>query len=167
MYVNLCYWLRNKQCYIDRLIKIHRLIKIGRCYGKEMYVAKTQVVRISKQPPPTQIMILQKQPKNVEYFSCLGSSKTNDARCIREIRTRSSMAKTALNKKALSSSKLDFNVMKKLVKCYTWSIVLYGADTWTLWEVNQQYLENFEMWFWRRMVVSWTNFVKYEKYYMK
>jgi len=57
--------------------------------------------------------------------------------------------------------------MKKLVKCYTWSIVLYGADTWTLWEVNQQYLENFEMWFWRRMVVSWTNFVKYEKYYMK
>jgi hypothetical protein len=124
--------VKEQAVYIDRLIKIHRLIKIGRCYGKEMYVAKTQIVRISKQPSPTQIMILQKQPKNVEYFSCLGSLKTNDARCTCEIKTRSSMAKAALNKKALSSSRLDFNVMKKLVKCYTWSIVLYGADTWTL-----------------------------------
>ena len=44
--MNFSYWLRNKQCYNDRLIKIHRLIKIGRCYGKEMYVAKTQVMRI-------------------------------------------------------------------------------------------------------------------------
>jgi hypothetical protein len=93
MHINLCYWLRNKQCYIDRLIKIHRLIKIGRCYGNGTYVAKTQVVRISKQPSPTQIMILQKQPENVKYFSCLGSLKTNDARCTREIRTRSAMAK--------------------------------------------------------------------------
>jgi hypothetical protein len=43
-------------------------------------------------------MILQKQPESVEYFSCLGSLKTNDARCTREIRTRSSMAKAALKK---------------------------------------------------------------------
>jgi len=82
-------------------------------------------------------MILQKQLENVEYFRCLGSLKTNDARCTRELKTRSSLAKAALNKKALSSSKLDFNVTKKLVKCYTWSLVLYGAETWTLWGVNQ------------------------------
>jgi hypothetical protein len=37
------------------------------------------------------------------------------------------------------------------VKCYIWSIVLYGAKTWTLWKVNQKYLERFEMWCWRRM----------------
>jgi hypothetical protein len=94
-----------------------------------MYVAKTQVMRILKQPSPTQIMILQKQLENVEYFSCLGSFKTYDARCKCELRPRSSLAKTALNKKARSSSKLDFNVKKKLVKCYTWSTVLYGAET--------------------------------------
>ena len=27
---------------------------------------------------------------------------------------------------------LDFNLKKKLVKCYIWSISLYGAETWTL-----------------------------------
>jgi len=75
------------------------------------------------------------------------------------------MAKAALNKKALSSINLDFNVMKKLVKCYTGSIVLYGAETWTLWEVNQQHPENFEIWCWRRTAISWNSFVKYETYY--
>jgi hypothetical protein len=111
--------------------------------------------------------MLEKQLENVEYFSCFGSLKSNDARCTSELRTRFSLAKAVLNKRALSSSKLDFNAIKKLVKCYTWSIVLYSAETWTLWEVNRQYLENFEIWNWRGMVTRWNNFVKYEKHYMK
>jgi hypothetical protein len=43
------------------------------------------------------------------------------------------MVKAAVNKKkALFTSKLDLNLRKKLVKCYFWSIGLYGAETWTL-----------------------------------
>jgi hypothetical protein len=43
------------------------------------------------------------------------------------------MAKAAFNKKrTLFSSKLELNLRKKLVKCYIWSIALYGAKTWTL-----------------------------------
>jgi len=40
---------------------------------------------------------------------------------------------------------------KKLVKCYVWSIALYGAEIWTLRAVDQKHLESFEMWCWRRM----------------
>jgi len=43
------------------------------------------------------------------------------------------------------------NCKKKLMKCYIWSIPLYGAETWTLRKVDQEYLESFEMWCWRRM----------------
>jgi hypothetical protein len=54
---------------------------------------------------------------------------TNDARCTREIKSRITMAKAAFNKKqTLFTSKLDFNLRKKLVKCYIWSIALYGAS---------------------------------------
>jgi hypothetical protein len=43
------------------------------------------------------------------------------------------MAKAAFNRKnILLTSKLGFNLRKKLVKCYIWSITLYGAETWTL-----------------------------------
>ena len=55
---------------------IDKLIEIGRCYGMEMNVKKTKVMRISRQPFPVKIMIDQKQLENVEYFKYLGSILT-------------------------------------------------------------------------------------------
>ena len=68
------------------------------------------------------------------------------------------MATAAFNKKKnLFTGKLDLNLRKKLVKCYIWSTVMYGAETWTLRAVGQKYLESFEMWCWRRMEkIIWT-----------
>jgi len=75
------------------------------------------------------------------------------------------MAKAALNKKrTLFTSTLDLELRKKLVKCYIWSIALYGAETWTLWAVDQKQVESFEMWCWRRMEkISWTDHVRNEE----
>jgi hypothetical protein len=47
------------------------------------------------------------------------------------------------------------------VKCYIWSVNLYGAGTLTLGEVYQKYLESFEIWCWRR--TSWTDRVRNEE----
>ena len=67
-------------------------------------------------------------------------------------------------KKTLFISKLDLNLWNKLVKCYIWSIKLYGAETWTLRKVDQKYLVSFEMWCWRRMEkISWTDRVRNEE----
>jgi hypothetical protein len=58
----------------------------------------------------------------------------------------------AFNKKrTIFTSTLDLELRKKLVKCYIWSIALYGAETWTLRLVDQKQLESFEMWWWKRM----------------
>jgi hypothetical protein len=122
---------------------IDRLIEIGRHYGMEMNVEKTKVMRISGQPSPMKIMIDQKQLENVEYFNYLGSMITNDARCTHEIKSRIAMAKAAFNKKKnLFTSKLDLKLRKKLVKCYIWSIALYGAEMWTLRKIDQTYPES-------------------------
>ena len=49
------------------------------------------------------------------------------------------MAKAAFNKKrTLVTSTLDLELRKKLVKCYIWSIALYGAEKWTLRTVDQK-----------------------------
>ena len=43
------------------------------------------------------------------------------------------ITKAAFNKKKnLFTSKLDLNLRKKLVKCYVWSMAVYGAETWML-----------------------------------
>jgi hypothetical protein len=55
---------------------IDRLNGIGRCYGMEMNVEKTEVMRMSRQPYPISIMIDQKQLEHVEYFNYLGSMIT-------------------------------------------------------------------------------------------
>ena len=59
---------------------------------------------------------------------------------------------------------VDLNLRKKIIKCYIWSMALYGAETWTLWAVDQKYLESFEIWCWRRMEkISWTDHVRNEE----
>jgi hypothetical protein len=88
---------------------------------------------------------------------------TNDARSTREIKARIAITKAAFNKKTLFTSKLDLELRKKLVKCYIWSIALYGVETWTLQKLDQKYLESFEMCCWRRMEKkSWTDRVTNE-----
>jgi hypothetical protein len=52
---------------------IDKLIKIGRCYGMEMNVERTKLMRISRQPFPVKIMVDQKQLENVESIKYLGS----------------------------------------------------------------------------------------------
>jgi len=40
---------------------------------------------------------------------------------------------------------VDLNLGKELVNCHIWSIAFYGAGIWTLWKIDQKYLESFEM----------------------
>jgi len=111
------------------------------------------------------LMIDQKQLENVVYFKYFGSMLTNDGRCTCEIKSRIAMAKAPFNKKrALFASTMGVKLRKKLVKCYIWSIALYGTETWTLLAVVQKHLESFEMWCWRRMEkIRWTNHVRNEE----
>ena len=115
--------------------------------------------------PTVKTTIDQKQLENVESFKYLGSMLTNDGRCTCEIKSRITMAKVAFNKKrVLFTSTLELELGKKLVKCYIWSIALYGAETWTLRLVDQKHLESFEMLCWRSMEkINWTDHVRNEE----
>ena len=95
--------------------------------------------------------------------------QTNDGRCTCEIKCRTAMAEAEFNKKrVLFTSKLYLELRKKLVKCYIWSIALYGSQTWTLRAVDQKHLESFETWCWRSMKkISWTDNVRNEEILLK
>jgi hypothetical protein len=64
---------------------IDSLSDTGICYGMEMYVEITKVIRISRKPSPVQLITDQKQLANADHFDCLDSMITNDARCTRKI----------------------------------------------------------------------------------
>jgi len=76
----------------------------------------------------------------------LGSTVSYAVRCIRQIKSRIAMARVTFNKKKVFFTiKLDLTIRNKQVKCYIWSIALYGAEIWTFREVDQKYLESSEM----------------------
>jgi hypothetical protein len=54
-------------------------------------------------------------------------------------------------KKTVFASKMDSDLRKKFVKCYTWSISLCDTESWTFRKVRRIYLGSLEMWCWRRM----------------
>jgi hypothetical protein len=67
---------------------------------------------------------------------------TNDGKGTCEIKCRIAMAKAAFNKKrALFTGKLDLELRKKPVKCYIWSIALYGAETGMIQAADQKHLK--------------------------
>jgi hypothetical protein len=75
-------------------------------------------------------------------FELFGQYDYNGARCTREIKSRIAMAKAAFSKATVVTSKRDLNLWRKLVQCSIWSIVLSGAETWTLRKADQKYLKS-------------------------
>ena len=68
------------------------------------------------------------------------------------------IARTAFESmaKILISRNISIELRSRIAKCYIWSTLLYGAETWTLTKVTSDKLEAFEMWLYRRMLrISW------------
>ena len=108
---------------------------------------KSNIKGTSRLPTSVEVTMGQKQPENVEYFSCLGGIIANDARCLRKIKSRVATAKAAFRKnRAHFTSKLDLNLRNKPANFYIWSIAMCGAETWTLGKAYQKYVGSFEMW---------------------
>jgi hypothetical protein len=79
------------------------------------------------------------------------------------------MAQAAFNKKKNHfTSKLDFNLRKKLAKCNVWSMAFFGVVTWTIRAIDQKHLQSSEMWCWGRMdKISWTYHVRNEGVFLR
>ena len=56
----------------------------------------------------------------------------------------------------LTSRNTRIELRSRIAKCYIWSTLLYGAETWTVTKVTSDKLEAFEMWLYMRMLgISW------------
>ena len=66
-------------------------------------------------------------------------------------------------KKSLLTIKLNCELKKKLVRCYVFSIALYGSETWTLRKLERKYLERFEIWCLRKETIKLSKIVTNEQ----
>jgi len=92
----------------------------------------------------------------------LGSMVTHDTKADKEIKRRIGIAKTAYKKleRVLTSKSVSMTTRMRLLKCYVWSTLLYGCESWTISKQMEDRLRAAEMWFLRRMLkISWTDMI--------
>ena len=96
--------------------------------------------------------IKHKSVEQVDSFRYLGCSISSNLNCCQEVKQRIAMAKEAFNRKrSIFCGPLEKERRKRLVKCFVWSIALFGAETWKPRRNEQKRMEAFEMWIWRKM----------------
>ena len=53
--------------------------------------------------------------------------------------------------------KLSIHLKTRLLRCFVWSVLMYGCETWTLTAKIRKNIEAAEMWFYRRILcIPWT-----------
>ena len=128
--------------------------------GLHLNIAKsfTMVFSKAKVTPMCDITVHGRSLVQVESFVYLGSLFTSDARCEKEIRRRIGIARSTFTSmiKVLTSGNIDIAVRLRVLKCYVWSTLLYGCETWTISGDMLKKLEAFETWLYRRMLrITW------------
>ena len=98
--------------------------------------AKSFAMVFSKasQIPTCYINVHGKILEQVHSLVYLGRQFTSDARCEKEIRRRIGIAKSAFTSmsKVLTSRDIHMTVCIKVLRCYVWSTLLIGCETWTI-----------------------------------
>ena len=122
----------------------------GEPYGMEMNIiikSKSMVISRKKPVPKISISVEGKPVQQVDRMMYLGYMATEDRKCDKEIKRRIGIARTAFGSmaKILASRNISFELRSCIAKCYIWSTLLYGAETWALTKVTSDKLEAFEM----------------------
>ena len=110
-------------------------------------------MRVWKTGGKKMIIINGHRVEQVRQFMYLGNVITEDCKCHEEVKCRIAIGKKAFSKRGeLLREKIELELKIRIVKSLIWSTVLYTAETWTLRKVDNQQLESFEMWIWKRLM---------------
>ena len=107
-----------------------------------------------------------KYVEQVKSFQYLGALVTEDGRCEKEILRRIGIAKSKFNDmhKLLTTHDLSLKTKLRLTKCYIWSVLLYGSETWSLTKGMEKRIEAFKMWAYRKIAkISWKQKINNQK----
>ena len=129
--------------------------------GLRINIMKTEVMGITKRRERLMVDInIEGSPLyQVDRFRYLGSVISEDGRCDDEIRARIGMEKANFGsmRRLLTNLSMDGQLRLRVLKCYVWSGLMYGCESWNISTEMQKRLEAAEMWFMRRMWrVAWT-----------
>ena len=148
---------------------IDRLNRTSNKYGLKVNSNKTKLMIISRRKVPythAQLLVDGVALERVSCYKYLGGWLNGDWEDEKEIRVRIEVARQYFFrfKNILTNRDINLRLRMRYVRCYVWSVLLYGMESWTLKRSIINKLEAFEMWTYRRMLkVPWTDRVTNEE----
>lgn len=145
---------------------LNKVIDVGNEYGISLNTNKTKFMVINKNSMDANEIIrlyandvALERVESLTYLGCLVNDQWDHSK---EIKQRIEKARTIFLKMrdVLSSNTLSLHLRMRIVRCYVFSVLLYGVEAWTLSETTSKKIEAFEMWVFRRILkISWTDHV--------
>ena len=135
-----------------------RLTARSGAYGMEVSSEKSKIMVNSTKDTPANISMNGQQLEEVDAFKYLGSTLTKDGRSTTEIKTRISIATSAMARltKIWRSRDISFHTKMKLYKALIVSILLYGCESWTMTAETTKRVQTFETKCFRRLLgIPW------------
>ena len=148
-------------------VLLDKINEKGEEYGMRINVKKTKTMVISRtQGLSCKLVLNGKEIEQVRSFVYLGQMITENGKNEQEVIRRIAIGRNTFErlKKCLSRKELALSTRIRILRCYVWSTLLYGAETWTLTKKMMTRLTSFEIWTYRRMFkISWKDRVTNEE----
>uniref|UniRef100_A0A8D9EVT2 Reverse transcriptase domain-containing protein n=1 Tax=Cacopsylla melanoneura TaxID=428564 RepID=A0A8D9EVT2_9HEMI len=130
-------------------------------YGLDINTSKTKFMIISKENiTGANLYINQTIIERVSQYTYLGTMINEAWDNSQEIRCRIGKAKSTFLTmgSVFRSHNLTLETKIRLLKCYVYSVLLYGVETWTLKGDTISKIQAFELWLYRRILkIPWTD----------
>ena len=139
---------------------VHKVDMAGRKAGLKLNAKKTKVMHIKRNNREKHTFKVDNLPlENVEHFKYLGSIKSHNSSCSKDISARIGMTKNRMLQltNIWKSHNIPISLKIKLLECLVWPVLLYGSEAWAQKKTDDTKIEACEMWLYRRMLrISWT-----------
>ena len=124
----------------------------------KLNVKKTKLMTIGDVPDDINIRVNNDPVEKVKQFKYLGSLKSTDGDCSKDVNARIAMAKRRMCELTTlwKDRSIPVALKMRLVKTLVWTVLSYGAEAWTLKVRDERKITSMEMWLWQRMLrISW------------
>jgi hypothetical protein len=136
-----------------------KLVQESKTSNMLIIAKKTNLMAVGRRSNRSVKILLEgDEIEQVEHFKFLGSTKTSNGDCTKEIKIRIAIAKEKATKlvKIWTSKNISQQLKVRFMKALIWPVFLYGAESWTIKISDINRIRSFEMWCWRKMMgVQW------------
>lgn len=146
---------------------LQRVNDISEEFGLKLNISKTKWMCISKQQIPIGRLTLNQTPiEHVEKYTYLGTIVHNQWDMTVEIKSRIEKARSTFvrMKNIFTGRNISLLLKIRLIRCYIFTVLLYGVEAWTMTEQLMKKISAFEMWVYRRVLrISWKDHITNEE----